>query len=76
MTQEVKSEVLYEKEQHNLETRMAAYETQYQMASGEFYRRFRAGELGDAMDFVEWRVFYEMHQVILARIETLGVTAE
>lgn len=48
-------------EQQELESRLAAYETQYQMSSGEFYRRFRLGELGDTMDFVEWSVFYEMH---------------
>ncbi len=40
--------------------------------SSEFYRRFRAGELGDEMDFVEWSVFYEMYQAILQRLEALG----
>lgn len=42
------------------------------MTSEEFYRRFRVGELGDAMDFVEWSVFYEMSQAILQRLEVLG----
>lgn len=39
--------------------------------SSEFYLRFRAGELGDEMDFVEWSVFYEMYQAILQRLEVL-----
>lgn len=43
-----------------LEKRLQTFESQYQMSSEEFYRRFRAGELGDAMDFFEWSVFYEM----------------
>jgi hypothetical protein len=43
-----------------LENRLQAFEGQYQMRSEDFYRRFRAGELGDSMDFFEWSVFYEM----------------
>jgi hypothetical protein len=42
------------------------------MSSQEFYRRFRAGELGDEMDFVEWSVFYEMYQVTRQRLDMLG----
>jgi len=30
------------------------FEARYGMKSDEFYRRFEAGELGDAMDFFEW----------------------
>ena len=40
------------------------YEEQFDMSSEEFYRRFRAGELGDGMDFVEWSAFYEMYQAV------------
>ena len=32
------------------------------MTSDEFYRRFRAGTLGDSIDFVEWSIFWEMYQ--------------
>ena len=38
----------------DLQERLQACETHYQMPSEEFYRRFRAGELGDAMDVVQW----------------------
>lgn len=44
----------------DLESRLKIFEVQYQMSSENFYQRFRSGELGDAMDFFEWSVFYEM----------------
>jgi len=44
----------------DLETRVKQYENQYPMSSEEFYPRFRSGELGDAMDYFEWNVYYEM----------------
>lgn len=43
-----------------LKNRLQVFEAQYQMRSDDFYPRFRAGELGDSMDFFEWSVFYEM----------------
>ncbi len=46
----------------DLEARLSRYEQQYHTPSSEFYRRFRAGELGDEMDFVEWSVFFDMYQ--------------
>lgn len=58
-------------EKADLEKRLATYEAQYGMNSTDFYRRFRAGELGDEIDFVEWSVFYEMYQALLERLEVL-----
>jgi hypothetical protein len=43
-----------------LENRLQAFEAQYQRQSEDFYQQFRAGELGDSIDFFEWSVFYEM----------------
>jgi hypothetical protein len=60
--------------QHDLadvQERLRTFETRYQMPSEEFYRRFRAGELGDAMDVVEWSIFYEMWESVRARLERL-----
>lgn len=60
--------------QHELEDlrgRLQRFETQYQMPSENFYQRFRAGELGDAMDFVEWGVFYEMWASVRERLQLL-----
>lgn len=58
-------------ELQRLEARLSAYEQQYDMASAEFYHRFRSGELGDDMDFVEWSVFWDMHQAALKRLDEL-----
>jgi hypothetical protein len=57
-----------------LETRLRAFETQYQMPSATFYQRFRAGELGDSAEVIEWSVFYEMWQAVQERLA--GLEAE
>lgn len=44
----------------DLEHRLKAFESEYQMSSSSFYQQFKAGKLGDAIDFFEWSVFYEM----------------
>ena len=44
------------------------FEKLYGMDSATFYRRFEAGELGDAMDFFEWSGLYELRQDILDKI--------
>ena len=56
----------------SLQERLQAFETRYQRSSADFYQRFRAGELGDAIDMVEWSVFYEMWESVRARLEQLG----
>lgn len=58
----------------DLEARLVAYEQQYNIPSEEFYRRFRAGEMGDEADFVEWSVFYDMCQDTLQRLKLLGAS--
>lgn len=55
----------------NLQNRLRAFEAKYQRTSEDFYRCFRAGELGDAADFVEWSVFYEMWESVRERLEVL-----
>jgi len=45
-----------------LAARLSAYEQGYGLTSDEFYRRFRAGTLGDSMEFVEWSIFWELYQ--------------
>ncbi len=57
------------RELEDLEQRLHAFEDQYEMSSEQFYQRFRAGELGDAADFVEWSVFYEMWESVQNRLE-------
>jgi hypothetical protein len=45
----------YERDLHDFEKR-------YDMESSLFYRRFEAGELGDAADFFEWAGLYELRR--------------
>lgn len=47
------------------------FEQRYDMESAVFYRRFEAGELGDAMDFFEWAGLYELEQDVLKKIQLL-----
>ena len=58
-------------ELQRLAARLITYEQQYGMTSKDFYRRFRLGELGDDMDFVEWSVFWDMHQATQKRLDSL-----
>ncbi len=54
----------YERDLHDFEKR-------YDMESETFYQRFKAGELGDAMDFFEWAGLYELRQHIIEKIRRL-----
>jgi hypothetical protein len=54
-----------------LETDLQQFETLYEMSSLEFYQRFRAGELGDRIDFVEWSSFYQMSCSIRERLQMI-----
>lgn len=47
------------------------FEEQYGQDSASFYARFRAGEMGDAMDFMEWASLYDMYTGALARFSLL-----
>ncbi len=58
-------------ELQRLAARLTAYEQQYGLTSSDFYQRFRTGELGDDMDFVEWSVFWDMHQATQKRLDNL-----
>lgn len=64
-----------ERELGELQRRLAEFERQYAMSSTDFYQRFRAGELVDTADFVEWSVFYEMRESVRERLEMLTTDA-
>ena len=54
------------------ERELAEFEGRHGLDSATFYRRFQAGELGDAMDLFEWAGLYELAQDLrqkLARLE-------
>lgn len=47
------------------------FEARYTMDSKVFYKRFRAGEMGDAMDFMEWASLYDMYTGAISRLSLL-----
>lgn len=58
-----------QRELEDLQARLADSEAEYDMSSAAFYRRFRAGELGDEADLVEWSVFYDMRESVRQRLQ-------
>jgi hypothetical protein len=38
---------------------MQRFEERYRMSSEDFYRQFAAGELGDDLDYFEWKALIE-----------------
>jgi len=72
LTKIINLELHHAKEQSDdLESKLLVFENQYQMDSEQFYQKFITGTLGDAIDFVEWSIFYEMWQAIQERIKLL-----
>ncbi|MBI3957253.1 MAG: hypothetical protein HY328_00490 [Chloroflexi bacterium] len=48
---------------------LRCFEEKYGMASDEFYRRFKAGELGDDFDFFDWSSCFRMYTKTRRAIE-------
>ena len=54
-----------------VEADLAAYEKLYGIPSGEFYRRYQAGQTDDRMDYVEWASLVTMRDNLLHRLQLL-----
>ena len=54
---------------------LAQFEERYALSSDESYNRFQAGEMGDAMDFVEWASLFQMVCRLRERIDLLEATS-
>ena len=57
--------------QERYERDLGEFEKRYGMESATFYRRFEAGELGDAMDLFEWAGLYELYRDVVEEIRRL-----
>lgn len=66
----------YEKQMEETQRELEPFERQHGMSSEECHRRFVAGELGDAVDIVEWMGLYDNVLLYQERIETLRAVAE
>ncbi|MBN1890169.1 MAG: hypothetical protein JW850_19390 [Thermoflexales bacterium] len=53
-------------------TRLEAFEKQYNMVSSEFFDKFERGELGDALDFLEWSATWQMYTSVLKSLGALS----
>lgn len=51
------------------EQELRAFENRHGLDSATFYRRFEAGELGDAMDFFEWAGLVELRDDLQKKIQ-------
>ena len=59
-----------------LQKNMDYFNRKYGMESEEFYKKFKSGELGGDMDFMEWKasweIFNELKNEKRALIEAIG----
>lgn len=62
-----------EQELARLEERLRELEAQHHFSSAEFYRLFRAGEMGDEADYFEWSAFYQMCMSIREQLDVLKI---
>ena len=46
-------------------------EARFGMESSDFFARFKTGEMGDDMDFMEWASLYQMYERSVKRLELL-----
>jgi len=53
------------------ESDLREFENRYSLESATFYKRFEAGEMGDAMDYFEWAGLYELYQKAQDKIRRL-----
>lgn len=66
----------YERQLEEVRKELEPFEKQYKMSSEECYRRFMAGELGDAADIMEWMGLYDNALLYQERIKTLRAATE
>ena len=54
-----------------LQADLREFEQKYQRSSAEFYQQFQAGQIGDAMDYVEWASLIQMADNLTKRLRLL-----
>lgn len=54
-----------------LQSDLVEFEQRYALSSGEFYRRYQAGQTDDRMDYVEWASLVQMRDTLQARLTML-----
>ena len=59
------------KQRNELQSELEHFERQYALESSEFYAKFKRGEMGDEVDFVDWYSAWRMYQNTLESLKTL-----
>ena len=54
--------------QNQMQERLTTFEADYRLKTEEFVRKFRAGTMGDAIDFFEWAALADMYHEISQRL--------
>jgi hypothetical protein len=62
--------------QARLAGQLAEFEAQYGLDSAEFYARYERGEMGDAVDLIEWSATVDMLANVEKRLALLEQTPE
>jgi hypothetical protein len=57
----------YEDEIKRLDKDLKRFERAYKKKSSLFFKEFKAGKLGDSMDFIEWSSLYQMCNRLLEK---------
>ncbi len=47
------------------------FEDKYALSSDKFWALYQAGKMTDTVDFMDWNIFYKIHQRLLARLSIL-----
>jgi hypothetical protein len=55
----------------DLERDLSELEQQYEMSSEEFFRLWKAGEMADTADFMDWNALYQMAREVRERLDLL-----
>ena len=64
----------YEEDIEGLNRELKKFEGIYKKESATFFKEFKAGKLGDDMDFIEWSSLYQMlHRLIEKKAELEGM---
>jgi hypothetical protein len=56
----------------HLSEEMREFEEQYGLSSGDFYAKWKDGQLGDETDFFEWFAYCDTYRRIVEKIHQLG----
>jgi len=55
-----------------IEAELAHFEREYSLTSDQFWKQYRAGEMADTADYMEWNVLIKSKRRVQERLRVLG----